>query len=76
MYGNTGRICYQKMGKERQHIEMPEDREKLKPLDVICAVVCVIAIIMCVWGGAFMYQKGYEAAEHYYTEVAPQQHTI
>lgn len=51
----------------RRESVMPD--EKLRVLDVVTVIVIVIALFTCIWGGAIMYQKGYEAGYHYATEV-------
>lgn len=52
---------------------MPDEKErskrKLRVLDVVTVIVLVVALFTCIWGGAIMYQKGYDAGYHYTTEV-------
>lgn len=49
--------------------EQKRNKRKLRVLDVITVIVLVAAVFTCVWGGAMMYQRGYEAGYHYATEV-------
>lgn len=57
----------------RREFVMPDEKErnkrKLHVLDVVTVIAIVIALFTCIWGGAIMYQKGYEAGYHYATEV-------
>lgn len=49
--------------------EEKRNKRKLRVLDVITVIVLVAAVFTCIWGGAMMYQRGYEAGYHYATEV-------
>lgn len=57
----------------RREFVMPDEKErskrKLRVLDVVTVIVLVVALFTCIWGGAIMYQKGYDAGYHYTTEV-------
>lgn len=57
----------------RRDFVMPDEekrnKRKLRVLDVITVIVLVAAVFTCIWGGAMMYQRGYEAGYHYATEV-------
>lgn len=37
--------------------------------DIVLAIVTVICTASILWGYAVAYQVGYQAAEHYFTEV-------
>lgn len=57
----------------RREFIMPDEKErnkrKLRVLDVVTVIVLIVALFTCIWGGAIMYQKGYDAGYHYATEV-------
>lgn len=57
----------------RRDFVMPDEekrnKRKLRVLDVITVIVLIAAVFTCVWGGAMMYQRGYEAGYHFATEV-------
>lgn len=49
--------------------EKKHSKRKLRVLDMITVIVLAIALFTCIWGGAIMYQKGYDAGYHHATEV-------
>ncbi len=57
----------------RRDFVMPNEQErekrKVRVLDVINVIVIIACLFTCLWGGAMMYQRGYDAGYHYATEV-------
>lgn len=49
--------------------EQERSKRKLCVLDLITLLVLFIAIFISIWGGAIMYEKGYNAGYHYAMEV-------
>jgi hypothetical protein len=49
--------------------EQEREKRKVRVLDVINVIVIIACLFTCLWGGAMMYQLGYDAGYHYATEV-------
>ena len=49
--------------------EQKRNKRRVRVLDVITVIILAAALFTCLWGGALMYQRGYEAGYHYATEV-------